>query len=60
MLVKLLRLTLMILLGWISAPAMATMATAEVDAGSDRLALSPFVSYYHDADGQNDAINMAI
>jgi two-component system, sensor histidine kinase LadS len=59
MLVKLLRLTLMILLGWISAPAMATMATAEVDAGSDRLALSPFVSYYHDADGQNDAINMA-
>jgi two-component system, sensor histidine kinase LadS len=59
MLLKLLRLTLITLLAWISAPALAAMSTAEVDAGNDRLALSPFVSYYHDLDGQNDAINMA-
>jgi two-component system, sensor histidine kinase LadS len=59
MLLKLLRLTLITVLAWISAPAMAGMAVAEVDAGSDRLVLSPFVSYYHDVEGQNDAINMA-
>jgi two-component system, sensor histidine kinase LadS len=45
------------LLMTISATLRANEPHAELDTGIDRLALSPFVTYYHDLDGKNDEIN---
>jgi two-component system, sensor histidine kinase LadS len=58
MALKRIRLALLcILLLILSATVNAKPLQAELEPGVDRLALSPFVTYYHDLDALNDDIN---